>query len=410
MGWDDIDLSKINAGMITLADTSDVNFAEYLNTFARALAEKQQVTEPSGYARVYDLGIEPIIFTGAPIGSKAFKDNFRRLLNEIRNKVLNVYQYGRENIIHNWYYTAVLTDYANHEDHIISQDDFKAAMGEPAYSAYIDVNPTHSDIAFDTLWTADVIRSIKPALELMQVFKPRRINIDPDGLILNQYAVLTDDPNVSYIKYRPNTPGQRNSGNPSPTWQQSYNANAVIYLDPTGNSWSGQTTYKFQFITSHGQVDFNPVAYGWDIGYHSPWSFSSQAWQVQDGTLHKYLAKDLSGITLNMEMVSVTKIKSNRQKSANIFGPLKAPYLPNYPYIDSSVDDPILIKMDRDSEVFTQEEGISKVFTFWSGEKPIPNHPLAEPVGYYENQSFEAYQDAAYVNTNNPALEFYIAP
>ncbi len=395
MGWDDIDLSKLLSGMVTFKDTSEVVFVDFLNTFARAIAEKDQITMPE-LVTGEGVPIELITFSGAPVGSQAFKDNYRLMLTRLKAKVTNPWTKSGSGS-GSWYLETVLTDINNASLHIVSQDDFRTAMGENAYDLLFSVNNLDS-IAFDKLWTAEILQSIKPALELMQVFTPLIVSSVSTGnpigdLLLNQYDLVDGDISTSVRLRRLNTLGdvggtfdQAVAGNTNPYTSESIDLGIpTVYLNDQEITHSANTNK-------------------WTIGIQT----------FFDVTRIRYKTQDLNGSTIDMEVVPVAEIDNNyRRPEAGKYRRILAnqPVHPDYPIIQ--FPNKLLVQTPVDSFTFTPSQGNEKLLSFFGGVPFDPFTPLnGEDLSlgsYVEDQLFQAGDETAYVNTNNPALEFFIA-
>ena len=401
MGWDDIDLDKIVSGMITFEGTSDVNFAEYLDILARAIQEKDQITMPE-VNQGEGVPSTEIIFTGAPVGSQSFKDNYRAMLGRLKSKINFPWTRSRDNSPNPWYYNSVLSDLNNAAAHEVTQDDFKAAMLPDVYD-FLFSEGDLNDIAFDKLWTADILKSIKPALELMQVFIPYWLTSPNTSspvrpLKLNNLDSINGEASTSIWKFR-------NS------FISSEFATFATYLTENTNPWN--------VIPISISISERSYVYNVKLRHSAPPSALQNKWRdfgmtFRDRTRLRYKTQDLNSVTIDMEVIPVAKISSNIKRSNNAYGPLTAPFNTNYPEVNPGINPPLNIQTPADSETFSSASGTEKVLSFWQGVEFDPFTPLGgESLAngtYEETQGFGADDETFYVNTNNPALEFYIAP
>ena len=408
MGWDDIDLSKVLSGMNTFRNTSVVNIGEYLDTFARAIQEKDQVTMPEAFSGG-GVPTEEIIFSGAPVGSAAFKVNYRLMLTRLKAKINFPWTSGRSSSPFPWFFKTVLTDVNNASLHIVSQDDFRTAMSESAYDLLFSEGNLNN-IAFDQLWTAEILQSIKPALELMQVFIPSATTSPSTAtpvrpLILNQVDFINGEASTSIWRSR-----KFNRG--------SDNADFATALSENNNPWdvdpvetsAGARSYEYAVEIIHA-LNSGTSQPRWTIG---TFAFPNRRprWRFQDRIRTRYKTQDLNDVTIDMEALPVAAIRSNYRRSNNEYGPLTAAFNLNFPHIHPSFDDELNIPTPVDSVSFSASEGGEKVLSFWQGIPFDPSSPLnGEGMAagtYEEDQVFQADDETFYVNTNNPALEFFI--
>lgn len=407
MGWDDIDLDKVVAGMITFKDTSVVNFGDYLDTFARAIQEKDQITMPETFSGG-GVPTEEIIFSGAPVGSAAFKANYRLMLTRLKAKINFPWTIGRNTSPFPWFFSTVLTDVNNPSAHIVSPEDFRTAMGEDAYDLLFD-NGNLNDVAFDKLWTAEILQSIKPALELMQVFVPSWLTSISTGtpvrpLILNQLDSINGEAATSIAIDRD-------------SFRTTNNATFADLLSQNTNPWftvpldvnASARSYRGSTGISHASTS--------DISVPGSWANFDQLFR--DKTRLRYKTQDLNDVTIAMEVTAVSEISFNIRFTNKDYRSTypDQPFLTNYPIISDGarlrVNTPVI------SNNFSESEGIGQVLSFFDNSPlgPVPFEPQAplggedlSKGGYNETQAFNADDETFYVNTNNPALEFYIAP
>jgi len=407
MGWDDIDLDKVVAGMITFKDTSVVNVGDYLDTFARAIAEKDQITMPETVSGE-GVPIELITFSGAPVGSAAFKANYRKMLSRLKAKIDFPWTRNRQNSFNPWYFNTVLTDVNNASLYEVSQDDFRNAMGEGAYDLLFSENSLNS-VAFDRLWTAEILQSIKPALELMQVFVPLIDFSDSIGspvgdIFLNQLDSINGEAATSIALDRD-------------SFRTTNNATFADLLSQNTNPWftvpldisASARSYRGSTGISHASTS--------DISVPGSWANFDQLFR--DKTRLRYKTQDLNDVTVAMEVTAVSEISFNIRFTNRDYRATypDQPFLTNYPIISDGAR--LIVNTPVISNDFSDAEGVGQVLSFFDNSPlgPVPFEPQAplggedlSKGGYSETQAFNADDKTFYVNTNNSALEFFIAP
>lgn len=153
MGWEEIDLNKIQSGMITGGGLdenenllTEVSFADYLNVFSRALDERYNMV--AIYPLSTQLELPNITFEAGEIRNDTWWNKYKNLL----ESYWGIYRGS------NWYKTEVLQgdNRANIADFLISDSDIIEQIGQVPFDILNNLN----SVARYDMFRADVINAL----------------------------------------------------------------------------------------------------------------------------------------------------------------------------------------------------------------------------------------------------------
>ena len=374
MSWDEIDFSLIVPGMITRGP-AEASISNILNQFALAGDERQNL-----------IGENPTVagltFEAGEIRNTIFWDKYRDLIDQYKI-IMRGWNDGRRS--HGYYTRDVMNDPTNYPLYKI---DFVTLLGIDLVRMF-DNNSLYTNAE---LFTAEILNAFYTIYENTEILLVDR-NIHPAAIVRNIPNAASD---ANY--YYESTPVTGAAGG---------SFNDLLPL----------TWFQTPETTTVGRIAF------FSMGADLTLSFGSWKWSttpsIGSAATNNLISKngldltlemrDLDNNLLEIDYVNYGKLGHNH---ANVGSFFDGPYSADYPLHTGGT---VNVNVDLVNVVTNQiAAGTTKYISISGGSPLQPNalfNPAAGPVGKSEYQTFSLLaSEETFIDLNNSALEFYIAP
>lgn len=391
MAWDDIDFNLIQTGMVTKGHIPDfiretqASFGFYMQQFATALDEKQNMVQ------IGTPVISGLIFEEGDItapGNGDFWTDFRTMIE------------GYSVIITSgaWYDDAVLTDVDNRDNYRFFTADFETAVGVEAW----DILENHATMSNSELWKASIFQAFYTIYTMTKVINRTNV-ITSDAVTQNQPTPLATNGIYEYKATPGSVTGDRSETYASvlSTILSGVAINSTVRASATDlHRWSFQATRTYSNFFDEST---------WSLSYLSG-SETADFMQIT------YLFKDLDGNNLVMNAVPLFEILSNVTTYQYVGDDaVHAAYNTNFDLV-RLVGDRYYAEI-APAEV-SQIGGTVNKYYFNGGmgaDIPVPDtlhDETLDSAEFTQGQGFiiDRPIDFNFIELNNSALEFYIAP
>ncbi len=381
MSWDEIDFDLIVTGMITRGP-AEASMSDILNQFARAGDERQNL-----------IGENPtvagITFEAGEIRNTIFWDKYRALINQYKDIIFAIDARGRASA----YYTReVMTDPINFGLYAI---DFPTILGNDLYSKIV------SSGAFSNseLFTAEVINGFYTIYQNTEIIGNTDI-INRPSSIQNRPVIV--DNSGEYYEATPQTgaAGGTFTDLEPITWTQS----TISTLE---------SAYAYLFFSASTALSFG----SWKWSTVGDFSASNPLGLIRNknGLDIVLEMRDLDDNILQMDFVGYGRMAANEFDS-DVYGVPSSAFNANHPFKQYSTN-----SVNVEWEIVTTNHdasGTTKTISV-SGNTPINYKPMpdpsAGPTGKGSAQRLSIFIGSGrghpiFIDLNNSALEFYIAP
>lgn len=371
MSWDEIDFDLIISGMITRGP-AEASIADILNQFALAGDERQNLIGENP-------AITGLTFEAGEIRNTIFWDKYRDLIAQYRTVML-AFTTGRRG---GTYYTReVMTDPTNSP---LYEVDFINVLGIDLFSKFLnDHFYTNAE-----LFTAEVINGFYIIYQNTEILKV----LSKSGTTTTQNIPITITNSGDYYESTPVTGAAGGSFNDllPLAWTQkvdTFSAGLIGYFEMRAALNFSFGVWRWSTLSGTGAPNLRNKN-GLDI--------------VLD-------MRDLNNNLLDVDFIGYGNMQSNQSR---VETPLsEEPYNTDYSFKRRGTSRVDVEWMD----VITNNgpSGTTKTISVSGGSPLQPNDlffPEPGPVGKSENQFLSIRASPAlFVDLNNPALEFYIAP
>jgi len=382
MSWDEIDFDLIVPGMITRGP-AEVSFAEYLQQFATAGDERQNL-----------IGENPTItgltFTAGEIRNTIFWDKYRALISQYR-AIMFGFDSGRRGSI--YYEREVLTDTTNFSQYAI---DFQVLLGNDLFNKISNPN----SFSNTELFTAEVLNG------LYTIYQNTEIIGNTDVIVTGKNSPVLNTPTTidntgDYYEAIPET------GAAGGTFTD---LEPINWVSKPSNTL--RATYAFFFFSASTQFGFG-AQWRWSTFGDTFADNPNDLIRNKNGIDIALEMRDLDNNILEMDFVGFGNMTANVFDPATVGAPSTA-FNPNHAFKKFGQS---VIKVEW--EIVTTSHtaaGTTKSISV-SEPSPIENRdmpdPSAGPVGKGSAQRLiigigQGNLNPIFIDLNNPALEFFI--
>ncbi len=373
MSWDEIDFNLIVPGMITRGP-AEASMSDILNQFARAGDERQNL-----------IGENPVLaeitFEAGEIRNTTFWDKYRDLIAQYR-AIMGGWGDGRRGSL-GYYTREALIDTVNFPLYAI---DFRALLGNDLFNRFNN----NSIFSNNELFTAEVINGFYTIYQNTEIL----------------YVIRDTTPLSNPIRNLPNITINSGDYYESVPVTGAAGGNFNDLLPLTWVQEVDKFTNTIGFFGMDATLDFVGGVWKWSTSY---WRYPNL--RNKNGLDITLEMRDLDNNILAMDFVTLGNIGVNEFTFAHVQGS-QGPYNSDYPVESGGTSStPVNI---LDLTVSHDPSGTTNRY-FVSGGAPLQPLPLTfpetKPNGRSESQEFSLTAERnTFIDLNNPALEFYIAP
>ena len=386
MAWSDINFDDLVTGAITGPATR--SFTVYLNEFAKALDERLNmlIVRPKNDV----VNLPNIEFTQYEIRNDQFYDKYHELLSGYFDMWNNYV----------WYKQSALSNIIDSVDHLYEEEDIRLLIGTDVYDMLENpaAYPRHK------IWSAGVLNGLYLLYETLNLSRRGRdrINTNFDDQELNI---------VNNFRFN-NPPTYFGSGAGS---GESYGDAVSNYLNSVTQNQSSGSRFPFSITENRAGISTFIGTEGTSYRY-------SVGTRMTNNSELFYLAKDLLGNTLNMNLYAdrlrvannYIKITENVGSTTNIF--IEGPYDPSFPVAEFNNPEGYA-EIQPNEILFTSEMG-NHLKYYINSDPDDTSLPLFMPPSPGPNDSDDSLRfgrltfgslSFTIADLNHPSLEYYIA-
>ena len=370
MAWVDIDFNLMIPGMITQGDNL-VSFADYLNEFSTALDERSNMVQ-RGTPTLLN-----ITFEKGEISNEIFEEKIRDLIGGYSDLWFD----------YTYYSSGVLTNPADPATYEITAADLELAVGAEAW----DILQNYPTMTIGQMYKASIFQAFYTIYENTGVVRQNSTSADDTPL----QNVPTIEVSSRSDMYRM----AQNDGAVGESYSTLLSNTPWVLYNTAQNFDIATISYRAKRRLAAGD-------YVWRIS-----EFSLN--RSQDGLYIKLLSKDLLGNVLNMDFSQAVLLDENCIEYNYPLNPSSyLKYEASLPLVKPT-DSNELINYARFSR--TQEvDGTSDKYQYQGINPHTPQALQDESLdqnAYTERQGLDMeFNDEHFIDINNSALEFYIAP
>ncbi len=308
MAWSDINFDNIITGAIT--GPAIDSFSLYLNEFSGALDERLNMLR--SYQKGQSITLPNIQFTEKEIRNADFWERYRQLLEGF----FEIWESAE------WYESQIINDIVNSENYLIDETSLRSHISSEVFDILQD------PYAFPVcrIWSADVLNGMYLLYQFLTiVLRSKTVSSNLDNQTINRVNVFRSQGELIHVSFNGNGTGDSYSQAQS---------NFLSSLNPsTLQNGNLNFTFKVDLVSAvdldendQGDLDENYLIQG----------------DIQNNSEYYYLAKDLQGNTLNMNIypfkviVFDNYIKLTNFVNGNLTSIIEGPYDPSIPVVENS--------------------------------------------------------------------------